>query len=121
MKKFQVVGIGNAMVDVLAHADDAFLAANGIDKGIMQLIDMAARLIFMRASGRPRKSRAGRRPIRLRASRIWAGARPMSARCKDDQLGAIFAHDLRAQGAVYETPHGAQRRQSQKPGAASCW
>ena len=40
MKKFQVVGIGNAMVDVLAHAEDAFLDANGIGKGIMQLIDM---------------------------------------------------------------------------------
>ena len=40
-KQFQVVGIGNAMVDVLAHCDDAFLADNGVEKGIMQLIDMA--------------------------------------------------------------------------------
>ena len=35
MKKFQVVGIGNAMVDVLSHAEDAFLDANGIGKGII--------------------------------------------------------------------------------------
>ena len=40
-KKFQVVGIGNAMVDVLAQTSDAFLADNGVEKGIMQLIDMA--------------------------------------------------------------------------------
>ena len=35
MKKFQVVGIGNAMVDVLARAEDAFLAEAGVQKGIM--------------------------------------------------------------------------------------
>ena len=39
-KKYQVVGIGNAMVDILAHVDDAFLEKNGVQKGIMQLIDM---------------------------------------------------------------------------------
>ena len=39
-KRFQVVGIGNAMVDVLSNCDDGFLADNGIEKGIMQLIDM---------------------------------------------------------------------------------
>ena len=36
-----VVGIGNAIVDVLAHVDDAFIAANGLDKGVMTLIDGA--------------------------------------------------------------------------------
>ena len=39
MKKYQVVGIGNAIVDVIAQCDDEFLAAMGIEKGIMQLID----------------------------------------------------------------------------------
>jgi hypothetical protein len=38
-KRYQVVGIGNAIVDVLSHADDGFLAEHGIEKGIMQLID----------------------------------------------------------------------------------
>ena len=40
MKKFQVVGIGNAMVDVLTRGEDKFLTEAGIEKGIMQLIDM---------------------------------------------------------------------------------
>ena len=40
MKKFQIVGIGNAMVDILARAEDAFLEEAGIGKGVMQLIDM---------------------------------------------------------------------------------
>ena len=39
-KQFQIVGIGNAMVDILARCEDSFLAATGIEKGIMQLIDM---------------------------------------------------------------------------------
>ena len=39
MKKYQVVGIGNAMVDILAHVEDDFLAKHGVEKGIMQLID----------------------------------------------------------------------------------
>ena len=40
MKQFQVVGIGNAMVDVISHASEAALAEMGVQKGIMQLIDM---------------------------------------------------------------------------------
>ena len=40
MKKYQVVGIGNAMVDVLSRTDEAFLAQNGVEKGIMQLLSL---------------------------------------------------------------------------------
>ena len=39
MTQYEVVGIGNAVVDVISHADDAFLQDNGIEKGIMQLIE----------------------------------------------------------------------------------
>ena len=39
VKKYQVVGIGNALVDVLAPCEEAFLTDNGVEKGIMQLID----------------------------------------------------------------------------------
>ena len=39
MTQYEVVGIGNAVVDVISHADDTFLAENGIEKGIMQLIE----------------------------------------------------------------------------------
>ena len=40
MKSYQVVGIGNAMVDILCNVEDQFLVENGIGKGVMQLIDM---------------------------------------------------------------------------------
>jgi sugar/nucleoside kinase (ribokinase family) len=103
MKQFQVVGIGNAMVDVLAHADEAFLAANGIGKGIMQLIDMP-RAVDLYARIGPAKEISGGSAANTIAGIAHLGGRTAYiGKVKDDQLGAIFAHDLRAQGAVYET------------------
>jgi sugar/nucleoside kinase (ribokinase family) len=103
MKQFQVVGIGNAMVDVLAHADEAFLAANGIGKGIMQLIDMP-RAVDLYARIGPAKEISGGSAANTIAGIAHLGGRTAYVgKVKDDQLGAIFAHDLRAQGAVYET------------------
>lgn len=103
-KKFQVVGIGNAMVDVLTHADETFLDDHGITKGIMQLIDMERAVRLYDAVGLATEMSGGS------AANTIAGIAHLGGRCayvgkvKDDQLGHIFAHDLRAQGAVYETP-----------------
>ena len=103
MKKYQVVGIGNAMVDVLATSTEDFLAENGIDKGIMQLIDMPRAVALYDRIG-PAKEMSGGS-----AANTIAGIAHLGGRCayvgkvKDDQLGAIFAHDLRAQGADYDT------------------
>ncbi|WP_106745114.1 adenosine kinase [Yoonia maritima] len=103
MKKFQVVGIGNAMVDVLARAEDAFLEEAGIGKGIMQLIDMD-RAVSLYASVGPAKEISGGSAANTIAGVAHLGGRTAYVgKVKDDQLGAIFAHDLRAQGAVYET------------------
>jgi len=103
MKKYQVVGIGNAMVDVLARADDSFLAAAGIGKGIMQLIDMD-RAVSLYASVGPAKEISGGSAANTIAGIAHLGGRTAYVgKVKDDQLGAIFAHDLRAQGAGYAT------------------
>ncbi|SFR45836.1 Sugar or nucleoside kinase, ribokinase family [Yoonia tamlensis] len=103
MKKFQVVGIGNAMVDVLARAEDAFLEEAGIGKGIMQLIDMD-RAVSLYASIGPAKEISGGSAANTIAGIAHLGGRTAYVgKVKDDQLGAIFAHDLCAQGAVYET------------------
>ena len=103
MKKFQVVGIGNAMVDVLARAEDSFLEETGIGKGIMQLIDMD-RAVSLYASIGPAKEISGGSAANTIAGIAHLGGRTAYVgKVKDDQLGAIFAHDLRAQGAVYET------------------
>lgn len=103
MKKYQVVGIGNAMVDVLSRAEDAFLAEAGVQKGIMQLIDMD-RAVDLYARVGPAKEVSGGSAANTIAGIAHLGGRTAYVgKVKDDQLGAIFAHDLRAQGADYDT------------------
>ena len=103
MKKYQIVGIGNAMVDVLARADEAFLEAAGIGKGVMQLIDME-RAVELYGKVGPAKEISGGSAANTIAGIAHLGGRTAYVgKVKDDQLGAIFAHDLRAQGADYDT------------------
>jgi len=103
MKKFQVVGIGNAMVDVLAPAQDAFLAEAGVQKGIMQLIDMDRAVDLYSRVGPAKEVSGGSAANTIAGIAHLGGRTAYVGKVKDDQLGAIFAHDLRAQGAVYET------------------
>ena len=104
MKPYQVVGIGNALVDVLSHIEDDFLAEHRVEKGIMQLIDTARAVELYGRMGPAREVSGGS------AANTIAGLAALGARTayvgkvRDDQLGAIFAHDLRAQGADYATP-----------------
>ena len=102
-KKYQVVGIGNAMVDVLAHCDDGFLAENGIEKGIMQLTDLARGVALYALVGPAQEISGGSCANSIAGIAHLGGRTAYVGKVKDDQLGAIFAHDLRAQGAVYET------------------
>ena len=103
-KRYQVVGIGNAMVDILSHIEDDFLSTNGVEKGIMQLID-ANRAIELYGKMGPAKEISGGSAAntiaglaQLRVSTAYVG------KVRDDQLGDIFAHDIKAQGADYDTP-----------------
>jgi sugar/nucleoside kinase (ribokinase family) len=103
-KDYQVVGIGNALVDVIAHIEDGFLAEHGVERGIMQLIDRDRAVELYGHMGPAREISGGS------AANTVAGLAALGARTayvgkvKDDQLGEIFAHDLRAQGADYATP-----------------
>ena len=103
-KRFQLVGIGNAMVDVLAHADDAFLAENGVEKGIMQLIDRNRGVELYGKVGPATEMSGGSAANTIAGFAHLGGRAAYVGKVKDDQLGAIFAHDLRAQGVVYEVP-----------------
>lgn len=102
-KRFQVVGIGNAMVDVLSNCDDSFLSANGIEKGIMQLIDMDRAVELYSRVGPSREISGGSAANTIAGAAHLGGRVAYVGKVKNDQLGQIFAHDLRAQGAVYET------------------
>ena len=115
-KAYQVVGIGNALVDVIAPIEDAFLAENGVEKGIMQLIDTRRAVELYGRMGPAREVSGGS------AANTIAGLAALGARTayvgkvKDDQLGAIFAHDLRAQGADYDDAAGADAGHAHETG-----
>jgi sugar/nucleoside kinase (ribokinase family) len=103
-KKYQVVGIGNAMVDILSHVKDDFLTDNGVEKGIMQLIDMDRAVELYSHMGPAQEISGGSAANTIAGIAALGGNTAYVGKIKDDQLGAIFAHDLRAQGADYETP-----------------
>lgn len=107
MKDFQIVGIGNAMVDILARCEDAFLGEAGIEKGIMQLIDMDRAVDLYGKIGPAREVSGGSAANTIAVIAALGGRTAYVGKVKDDQLGKIFAHDLRAQGAVYETSFAA--------------
>ena len=101
--RFDVVAIGNAIVDVLARADDALIAAEGLTKGSMRLIDGEEAERLYAAMGPAVEVSGGS------AANTLAGMAVLGQRCAfigqvaDDQLGHVFTHDLRAIGVAYET------------------
>jgi len=96
-----ILGIGNAIVDVLARAEDAFIAAQGMAKGGMTLIDAAAAERIYAAMGPGVESSGGS------AGNTCAVAAALGARVgylgkvADDALGQVFAHDIRAAGVRF--------------------
>ena len=103
-KTYQVVGIGNALVDVLSHCDEDFLTDNGIEKGIMQLIDTGRASELYDKMGPATEISGGSAANTIAGLAALGGRTAYVGKVRDDQLGDIFAHDLRAQGADYDTP-----------------
>ena len=101
---FDVLGIGNAIVDVLAHADDDFLVRHGLKKGMMTLIDAdAADRLY--ADMNPAQECSGGSAANTIAGLASLGGRgAFIGKVRDDQLGDIFRHDIRALGVDFETP-----------------
>ncbi len=99
-----VLSIGNAIVDVIAPADDAFLLQQQLDKGSMRLIDSAEaeRLYALMPPGREVSGGSG---ANAAAGMAALGARvAFIGRVAGDQLGEVFRHDIRAAGVHFETP-----------------
>ena len=98
-----VVGIGNAIVDIIDNTDDDFLQRHGMAKGGMALIDEARAEAIYAAMG-PAIALSGGS-----AGNTIAGLASLGARCgyigkvRDDQLGAVFRHDITAAGVVFPT------------------
>lgn len=100
---FDVVGLGNAIVDVIAPADETFIVQQGLRKGGMTLADTAASEALYAAMG-PATEMSGGSAANTMAGIASLGGRPaFFGRVCDDRLGAVFARDIRAVGVSYET------------------
>ena len=103
--RYDVVAIGNAIVDILAPADDGFVAANGMTKGQMQLVFSPENADRLYASMGPGQTVSGGS-----AANTIAGMAMLGSDCAfigqvaDDELGAIFAGDIRAGGIRFDVP-----------------
>ncbi|KPF73969.1 carbohydrate kinase [alpha proteobacterium AAP81b] len=99
-----ILAIGNAIVDVIATATPEFLAGRSIPKGSMQLIDAATAEALYAAMG-PGREISGGSAANTVAGMAALGCKPaFVGRVADDQLGAVFTHDIRAAGVSYTTP-----------------
>jgi len=110
-----IVAIGNAIVDVIAQADDDFVASEGVAKGSMRLMDEATSDSLYSRMGPGREISGGS------AANTVAGMAMLGCKCgfigqvADDQLGEVFKHDIRANGVTFETPARAAQ-----PSTARC-
>jgi sugar/nucleoside kinase (ribokinase family) len=105
---YDVAAIGNAIVDVIAQCDDAFLEREGLVKGSMALIDVAraSSLYDVMAAGLEASGGSAGNTVAGVAS--FGGKAAFIGKVADDQLGRVFTHDMRAIGATFDTPPLAQ-------------
>jgi sugar/nucleoside kinase (ribokinase family) len=107
MVRTELIGIGNAIVDVIARIEDDFLIRHGMHKGAMVLIDEARAGAIYDAMGPAVEISGGS------AANTIVGAASLGARAafvgkvKQDGLGRVFAHDIRSAGVVFATPPAA--------------
>jgi sugar/nucleoside kinase (ribokinase family) len=96
-----VVGIGNALVDVIAHADDAFLDEHALVKGAMTLIDTDRAGHLYRALGSAVEMSGGSAANTMCGVASFGGRAAYIGKVSDDDLGAVFGHDLNAVGVSF--------------------
>jgi sugar/nucleoside kinase (ribokinase family) len=101
--KYDVLGIGNAIFDVLVQTDDGFLGSHGMTKGSMALIDEARAASIYRDMG-PATEMSGGSGANTIVGIANLGARAaFIGKVKDDQIGRLYTHDIRAAGVAFET------------------
>ncbi len=103
VKELDVLGIGNAIVDVLAHADERFLEGQGLEKGSMALIGAERAAELYGAMGPGIECSGGSAANTVAGLASFGGKAGYIGKVHDDQLGEIFRHDLEALGVAFET------------------
>jgi len=114
--RYDVLGIGNAIVDVIARTEEDFLLKQGMNKGTMALIDEPRAAAIYEAMG-PAVETSGGSGANTIVGLASLGARTaFIGKVKDDPLGRAFAHDIRAAGVAFTTPSA-----SDGPSTACCY
>src|SRR5216683_2968322 len=110
-----VVGIGNAIVDVIAHADESFLAEQGFAKGAMTLIDADRAEALYGLMGPAIESSGGSAGNTMAGIASLGGKGAYIGKVRDDFLGQVFRHDITAIGVRFDTAAA-----TSGPGTARC-
>jgi sugar/nucleoside kinase (ribokinase family) len=111
-----VLGIGNAIVDVIAHAEDDFLVQQGMHKGTMALIDEARAQAIYAAMGPAVESSGGSSANTIVGVASFGARASFVGKVKDDDLGRTFVHDIRAANVAFQTKPAADG-----PSTARCY
>lgn len=101
--RFDVLGIGNAIVDVFAQTDDDFLVAQSMQKGGMALIDEARAKAIYDAMGPATQISGGSAANTIAGVASFGARAAFVGKVKDDELGAIFGHDITKAGVTFDT------------------
>jgi adenosine kinase len=114
--RYDVLGIGNAIVDVIARAEDDFLVAHGMHKGAMALIDETRAATIYEAMGPATESSGGSAANTIVGVGSFGARAAFVGKVKDDELGRTFAHDIRAANVAFDVkPAG------EGPSTARCY
>src|SRR5438552_14114039 len=101
--KYDVLAIGNAIFDVLVRTDEKFLSRHGMTKGGMALIDETRAASIYRDMG-PATEMSGGSAANTIVGIANLGARAAYVgKVRDDQIGRLYTHDIRAAGVAFET------------------
>jgi sugar/nucleoside kinase (ribokinase family) len=107
--RFDVVGIGNAIVDIIGRCDEAFLARHGAQKGHMRLVDAATITTLYNEMGPAIEVSGGSAANTMVGVASLGGRAAFIGKVADDEFGRIFRHDIRAAGVRFDTPPVASR------------
>jgi len=114
--RYDLLGVGNAIVDVIAQADDDFLVAQGMNKGAMALIDETRAQAIYDAMGPALESSGGSAANTIVGAASLGAHTAFVGKVRDDDLGRAFAHDIRAAGVAFDTAPA-----SSGPSTARCY
>lgn len=104
MTTYDTLAIGNAIVDIIARADDDFLVAENIHKGAMNLIDAGRAEHLYAAMGPAVEASGGSAGNTAAGIASLGGKAAYFGKVSDDHLGTVFTHDIRAIGVAFDTP-----------------